>query len=316
MTDLKAPQARKVGGDFGPVFFASPYPYYRDEDSVSLIDLASFLRAEWRLMATVVVLAGLVSLAVAFLMTPVYRAEVLIAPVSPNRHDGIPSLIGELGGLSTLLQGYIAGPSDRSAELIAVLRSRSVASRFIADRNLKPHLFSERWNAKSQTWDSGSPVPSDAEAYDVFKGVRNITVDRGTRLVTVAMEWSDPQLAARWANDYVAQVNEQQRADAVRDAQQNIKYLQQQLAQNSSVEVRQAIYGLIEAEMKKVALARARAEYAFKIIDPAVVPESRARPHRRMIVIGGLVLGILLAVAAILGRRALQTSRRSADPLV
>ena len=53
------------------------------------------------------------------------------------------------------------------------------------------------------------------------------------------------------------------------------------------------IYNLIEEQTKNIMLANVREEYAFKIVDPAIVPEIRVRPARRKIAIMGLLVGLL-----------------------
>jgi uncharacterized protein involved in exopolysaccharide biosynthesis len=49
-------------------------------------------------------------------------------------------------------------------------------------------------------------------------------------------------------------------------------------------------------------LANVRVEYAFKIIDPAVVPEMKFKPARTRIVITGFVLGAAVGFFLILLR--------------
>ena len=46
--------------------------------------------------------------------------------------------------------------------------------------------------------------------------------------------------------------------------------------------------------MKKAMLANVSEEYAFRVIDPAVVPEERASPKRSRIAMLGLLIGGLL----------------------
>jgi uncharacterized protein involved in exopolysaccharide biosynthesis len=137
-------------------------------------------------------------------------------------------------------------------------------------------------------------------AYRAFdQGIRTVNFDRKTNLTTVTIDWSDPQIAAQWANRLVKKVNSQLQGEAVKDAEQNIVYLREQLKTNSAVEMQQAIYNLIEAQMKNIMVASTRDDYAFKVIDPAVPPEQKIKPSRRLIVMVGLFLGLLAGIATV-----------------
>ena len=50
---------------------------------------------------------------------------------------------------------------------------------------------------------------------------------------------------------------------------------------------------------KKIMIANVREEYAFKIIDPAVVPEKKYAPSKRNIVIISFILGLFISVFSI-----------------
>ena len=47
-------------------------------------------------------------------------------------------------------------------------------------------------------------------------------------------------------------------------------------------------------------LANVREEYAFKVIDPAVVPEKKYAPSKRNIVIVSIIIGLLLSAFSII----------------
>lgn len=309
MTDLKTPPVAPIEERVR----AAPlvYPVYREEESLSLFELASWFYAARWLAAALVLLATLAALGLTFLMTPVYRAEVLLAPVTHERSEGMPAIIGQLGELAALVGSLPGGAAtDRTAESIATLRSRSAALDFMREHNLKRALYAERWDEAQQDWRAGAQAPTDLEAYRLFdREVRHVNVDRRSGLVSLAVEWRDSGLAAAWANGLVAEVNARSRADAIAEARRSIEYFERELRQISSVEVRQAVYRLIESQTKTMAVAAAREEYAFKVIDPAVAPEEPHAPKRPLIVLAGFCLGIVLAVAVVLTRRAVRAWR-------
>src|SRR5205807_6152528 len=137
-----------------------------------------------------------------------------------------------------------------------------------------------------------------AQAPTMWKGVNrfhdsilSIKDDQRRGVTIIAINWTDPAVAARWANDFVALANELIRAKALSESKRNLDYLTEQTKRTSSVEVQRALYNLIESETKKLMLANERIEYAFSVADPAVAPEIRASPKRTLLALGGTGLG-------------------------
>lgn len=313
MTHIPPPQARTPAAPAPLPEYIPPYFQYADDDGIDLVECARLLYRHRRLMAAIVMAAGLLALLAALVMPPVYRAEVLLAPVTQSKGEGVASVLGQLGDLGALFEAYVGSSKDRTAESIATLKSRSLTTQFIAQHELKPILFNDRWEARTKTWREGAKVPTDLEAVDRFdKNVRQVVVDRRTGLVTLAIEWGEPALAAAWANALVREVNTRRREEAIDEAKTSIAYLQRQLARNSAMEIHQAIYRLIEAQTKTMTVAATREEYAFRVIDPAVAPEMRIRPKRTLMVLGGLVVGVVIAVFVVLLRHALTKLNRAA----
>jgi LPS O-antigen subunit length determinant protein (WzzB/FepE family) len=100
----------------------------------------------------------------------------------------------------------------------------------------------------------------------------------------------------------VRRVNEKLQRDAIAEGERTIAYLKQQIAKAGEVEVRIALYNLVELETKKIAVANARTEYAFKVVDPAVVPRRKTSPKRVIFLILGMFIGLVASIVVILTR--------------
>jgi len=250
-----------------------------------------------KLIGIITAASTLLATTTAFLLTPIYRAEVLLAPVSEERAGSLSSFAGQFGDLAALAGINLGTNKDKSAESIAALKSRSLSVAFIEKENLKPVLFPRQWNAENKKWKDQDDVPTDWETFKVFdEDIRAVSVDKKTGLVTLSIEWKDPAQAAKWANALVRQVNTRLRNEAIEEAEKSTAYLEKQLASTSSVEIQQAIYRLIETQAKKKMVASARDEYAFTVIDPAVQPEQIAKPRRLIMIVVGLQIGLMLGV--------------------
>lgn len=274
------------------------------DDEISLAEIVAVLAArKWMIFLSTLATA-LLAAVVAFAMTPMYRAEVLVAPAKDgDSKGGLSMLSGQFGGLASLAGVSLGGGGDKS-QAIATLNSRALTDRYIQDQNLLPVLFSNRWDADKKTFkpDHFGKLPSQWDGNKLFsKEIRSIAEDKKTGLVTLSIEWKDPQQAAQWANDLVKLTNSTLRDRAIADSTRNLDYLNQQLEKTSVVELRQAIYRLLETEVKNIMVAKGSEEYAFKVIDPAVVPQDKSKPKRGLfILVGGLlglVMGALYALA-------------------
>jgi uncharacterized protein involved in exopolysaccharide biosynthesis len=306
----KQPLSGKVPPGPGQAVFAY-YPISAsEEDVISLFDVWQILtRYKWVIVAVTSVCALAATLA-ALLMTPRYKAEVFLIPVSEAEDQGrYTSQLGAFAGIATLA-GINLDRGDRKNEAIATLKSRMLTEQFIKDEKLRPVLFHKLWDAKAQRWDVDDPddVPTLWDAYELFdEKLRRVYEDKTTGLVVLAIEWEDPELAARWANELVRRVNAMLRNRAAEQSENAVGYLQEQLKLTSVVELQQVLHRLIEAEMKEIILANINKEYAFRVIDPATVPEEPFKPRMvPMVVVGGgvgVIAGIMLALLLNLARR-------------
>ena len=263
------------------------------------IDLSSIWAAVWFFrfrVAAATLLMGALFAGGSYLLRPVFRAEVLLAPTTEQKNP-LGSLAAQLGGF-TELAGVRLGASSGRAEAVATLKSRALTEQFIKDRNLLPVLFESGWNNETGKWKSSDPdnVPTFWDAYWKFdRNIRRIQEDRKTGLVTLSVEWYDREVAAEWANELVRRANEKLQLQAISEGKKTISYLEQQLERANAIEVKQALYSLIEVETKQIAVAHAREEFAFKVIDPAVAPRRKVKPDRVALTLMGLVFGLGLA---------------------
>jgi uncharacterized protein involved in exopolysaccharide biosynthesis len=261
---------------------------------VDLLDLWDIVwRGKWAIVAVTAVFAvGSVFYALA--QTEWYRAEVLLAPAE-ERSTG--TLDGQLGGLAALAGVSVGGGG--SAEPIAVLRSREFARSFIEDFDLVPVFFHERWDAAGGAWLGDDPEqwPEIRDAIKYFQdNVLKVSESRDSRLVTLGIEWTDPEIAAQWARELVIRLNERLRERALKEAETNVAFLQTELGQTNVLTLQHSIGRLLESELKKLMLARGAEEFAFRVIDGASPPKERVRPKRALIAVVGTMFGGMLAV--------------------
>ncbi|EDY83719.1 Chain length determinant protein [Verrucomicrobiia bacterium DG1235] len=276
-----------------------PYPYYpQEEDELSLIDLWNIVwkrKWPWLVFGP---LFGIFGVFYALNQTEIYRAEATLAPNSEEKSGGgLSALAGQFGGLASMA-GLNLGGGGSTETAIATLKSRQFLTPFITTETSLKALFPKEWDEETKAWTvakerrNDSNTPTDLEAYEFFtKNSLKVSEDKKSGLVTLAVELPDPKLAAEWTNQLVGKLNSHLRQQAKIESERNLAYLNDQLSDTRVLEIREALYGLIENQTKNAMLANAKEEYAFKVIDPAVVPELRVRPKRSLIVIASGMLG-------------------------
>lgn len=252
-----------------------------------------------------------------YCFTPLYKADALLIPsdevLGLNASGALGSLAGGLGGLGGLasLVGLGTG-GNKENEAIETLKSRGLTISYIESNGLMPILFRDRWDPSTKTWRVGrfghGHIPTIEDGYRVFdKEVRTVVQNRKTGLTTISVTWKDPVLAKQWTDGLVNAANDLLRAQAIERSSRNLEYLRKASDTTTIMEVRATIYKLMETEIKKQMVAYGGRDYAFRVVDPAVVPDRKDFPMRLAFFLGGAVvfpiLGFLLIALRDIKRR-------------
>lgn len=275
-------------------------------DEMSLKDLVLLVWRQKILVGVLLLVCTLCATAFALSLPRQYRATVELMPVSTNSAGGrLAGQSASLSDLTSLIGISIGGDSDRY-ESVAVLESRELTAQYIHDNDLIPLLFppSRSWVGRLARKILPKSRLTLWRATNRFEKIRNVTEDRRTGIYTLSISWRDPVLAAKWANDLVKLTNDFLRAKAIAVSQQHIDYLKQQAAETDVAEVRTAIYAVLESEIKNVMLAKGPGDYALKVIDPAVTPETSNSPQIGVWAAGGFAVGLFLSMVVLFLRSA------------
>ena len=287
---------------------------YADSTEVTPSDLfALFLRRKWLIIcATALVTA--VALIASLVLPKKYQATVLIAPINVTQRGGaaggVGSMLSGLGGLASLVG--VSSLDISKAEDIATLKSEILTRQFIQENNLLPILFASKWNARLMRWRTRNPkkIPTLWSANRYFaKHVRSITEDGTTGLYRVTITWSNPTLAANWANGIVALTNQYLRNKAIREDDIDIAYLKNQADKTTMVEVKRAIFDLIQQEIRSAMIANGEKQYALKVIDPAFAPEKPSSPLPLLWTSIGFLVGLFGSMGYVVIKARHDTSR-------
>lgn len=297
------------------------YPHTQMDDEVDMRELFSAIwQGKWLIVCVTTVFA-VASVFYALLLPDVYKSEALLAPASDS--SGM-KVSGQLGGLAALAGVNLggSGSGDKTALAIEVLKSREFIGRFIEKYDLfVPLMAAESWsrhddslkvdpelyNTESQKWvreakQPYKPKPSILEAYESFSNLQSVSQDKTTGMIKLSIEHFSPYLAKEWVELLVKDINKEMRERELKEAQNSMNYLNEQISQTDIADVRTMLFSLIEEQTKTVMLASVRDEFVFKTIDPAIVAEKKSKPKRALIVVLSVVLGGMLSIIVVLVR--------------
>ena len=211
-----------------------------------------------------------------------------------------------------------------SEEIIGLMQGRAFIYKFIQDNDLLPILFASDWNKDKKQWEPSQmhrwiygDTISVWDGYKKFGDKLDVETDEETNLTTVSFKWTDAKQAAEWTNKMVALLNAQLRQQAIKESNDILVQLQTQLDKTSSLEIRLALYGLMETQMAQIAAAKVHPEFAMKVLDSAVIPEDQAIPYLQLILVAvSMFLGLVFALALVLLLHAISKikTKRSEKP--
>ena len=291
------------------------------DDEIDLRELWNIVWSERLLIVIVTAIFALASIVYALIQTDIYRAEAVLAPAEAGQ-SGSP-LANQLGGAAALVGINIGSQGDgRIGTALAIMRSREFIRRFVAEHDAAVPLFAGTWDSstgesgidsaiydvETNEWVNRNSPPSDLQVFRQLSGILEINQENTTGLVRVAIRWHDPAQASEWVNQLVQDINRDIKEADIEEANNAIRYLQQQLETTQLVDMQRVFYQLIESQTRITMLADVRDEYVFQVIDPAVVPDQKVAPRRSLIVIVGTLAGGFLTVLFVFLRNAIKSS--------
>lgn len=286
-----------------------------DEDEIDLREIWRVLVKYKRMILLATFGAAIVAAGISLLLPNIYRAEVILAPTAAGdqKGDGIGKALGSFGGLASLA-GVSLGGGGSNEENLAVLKSRDFLWKFVQEKKLMPILFEDRWDKAANRWKESDPKkqPGQLVVHRLFvkEGLMMVETEKKTSLITVSIEWKDPKLAAEWANSLVEYLNQYLAERSIQRSERNLKYLNEALSKAQVEDFRKALLDLITQDTKNAMLASAQKDFGFKVIDPAVEPDRKAKPKRAIIVLLATVLAGIISILI-----ALMSDRRNAKKI-
>lgn len=251
------------------------------EDEISLLDLASVISENLRLLVLGPLLCGLVALGISFLMTPTFTAKTTILP--PPQGGGSSALLGALGGLGDIA-GAAAGLKDPGEQYVAYLKSDTLRNELIKKFDLQKR-YDEEFLFQTR---------------DRLDKLVKVTAEKKSGLISIEVDDEDPVFAAKLANAYVDELRVLTGKLAAVVAKDQREFMEEQVAEalkknyQSPMVREMVIQGLIRS-YETARIDEQKNGPMFTQVDVAQPPEWKSKPKRGlMAILATLATGFLL----------------------
>lgn len=332
-----------------PPVWGFPLGYPPLEEGTSLLEFANVLLRRWRLVLGLPLAATVLAVLVSLVLPRWYTATTSFVPESPvgNRAPaGLAGLASQFG----LTFGAAASQSPRF--YAEVLKSRELMERVLLARYPDFRSPSESGDSATMVeilGRGGDDAPDSLfRALKRFRKLVSTDADIRTSVVQLDVDARDPVLASLVANHFVEYLNEfnartrqsqarerRRFAEArVAEAEGELRAAEQELRtfyeQNRSwqqapqlvfeegrlrreVDVRQEIYLTLSREYETARIDEVNDVPVLTVIDPAVPPQEKSKPKRRMLVVLAIVVAEVVAVLLAFGVEHVDRLRRADD---
>lgn len=285
--------------------------------------LGHIVQALWNkklLIAVFTLSAAAFSVTYALSIDNVYESKTVLAPKGSGS-DSLSGLAAQFGGLASLagVRMPLAGEEVSKSKLAQEkMRTLSFFATYLYPEILQDLVAIKSWDETSrklvydtdlydpeaEIWvKQGAGRPSHQEAFKAFQSIFSVSEDPMTGMVTLRARHKSPTVAKAWLDLIVSSITEDLRAEDITEAEESIKFLQQQQALTRLVAIEEVFSQLIEEQLKVVMLAKVSKNYVYQVIEPAFVPEEKISPRRSAICIFGTLIGLILGVAITLTQR-------------
>lgn len=297
---------------------------YSDEE----INLLDYWRVIWKWKYFIILLVFITSLTSAIhslSKIDIFQATAIISPLSEDKSSGgLSILTQQLGGLP----GISLPPSTSVSEIMNLFNSNMIREKMIERYDLFPILFPDRWDKEKKEWkkevESGfslnpflliknitelikpkkinsNPLSKkDSSGPSLWDGLRTLNsiyiIKSKENTISISAEFPNPEMTVNLVNYIISTLTEHISSEAKQSANIKRRYLEEQLRTTADPIIRQKIYTLISQQVETAMMSEMKEEFAFKVIDPARVPDRRIRPDRSQTVLLSIIVSFFLGI--------------------
>jgi uncharacterized protein involved in exopolysaccharide biosynthesis len=282
--------------------------------------IARTILREWRIVATVCVVFELLALVFLRFATPVYSAEMVVAPASDNSlGSSLGTSLGQLSGLASV--AGIRLPDNENvtpySKFVELTQSDELADRIERKYGLLKYLYSSRWDWQKHQWKEAVgpvsavrsalfvaldkpvlPYPTSANLAKLLKERVSVDIVGRTGMRRISFVDEHRWFAKFLLNAIYQEADEILRDDALNRAHRQIGFLRNRLEVVTIAEERAALSNLLLQQEQQEMLANSGLAYSAHLVEPPFASEIPVWPRPVQFLAVAFVLGLIAGAGA------------------
>ena len=281
----------------------------------SEIDINDLIQIVWSrifFVSFLTSIAALISIIYSLSLPNFYTSSALLAPTA--QEETLSSKLGGYSGLAGLAGINMQNNASKSEEAIERIKSYEFFRSFFMPKIKFHNLMAvEKWNpenneiiynqdlfdSKSGEWKKNTKKPSAQMAFKAYRDILSIDKYQDTGFVSLSITHQSPEVAKKWMDIVIFNINESMRELDKLDAENAISYLNESSKTVNILSIKDVMSRLLENQMQTLMLASSNEAYIFRVIDSPFVPEKKSSPSRALILIIGTLFGFAISVFSV-----------------
>jgi hypothetical protein len=248
--------------------------------TLQLLYYVDLLRSRWLLIASLTIGIGLgYGLYTKFLTVKWYRAQAIVTPVQPEASLSMGTgAAGDMvdglgGGIASILSGGGADTVTLAERYTAIMNSYAFTTDLVNKYHLEHNIIGVRT--------PNAPTVTKWSMHTMIADRFNTEYDYKSGNLTLYFLDPSPEEAQRVLGFYLDSLRDKLRNEEVQAGASAAASLEEEVRKTSDALLQTQLYELMARQIQREKLAQVQSDFAFKVVEPPVVPDYYFEPRAR-----------------------------------
>ena len=267
---------------------------------VKIIDIFAVLKEAWKLILLITFLGFLYSLYAAMSATKIYYSNSVLTAAEVSSFSSASQ--NSVNSSSSIIQLLSNAPtsSNKTEVVIKYLTSRDFFRILYSDDIfLKELMYSKSYDLGSNKLNffdfDPESRPSFEKSYEAYLGNVIVSNNSKTGFTEILTKHMSPYVAQSWNQTVIDQINSYQKDKEISEAEKSLEFYKTKLQNSPNIQSLKSVYAAgMTNDLQVLSMASKTDEFAFTVIDSPYFPERASEPSRRLILMLGTIISVIV----------------------